>query len=336
MAANLPPYVKPLSVALDDFPRIEVVPEGCIELDGLVDDDSYQVECRELTYVTRVLAGGSPCPRKLYVLVPSSQDPIKASYGAAGFPCVVFVQGSAWRRQHLYAHFADHVRLCSHGFVVVCVQYRESDLAPFPAQMQDAKSAVRFVRARAKELHVDPMRVALWGDSSGAHTALLAAFTAGMATQGVEAEGRLIDLDTPDYGEQSAEVSCVVDWYGPTVLELMNAVPSSQDHNGPESPEGRVLGGVFVREHLGLAAAASPLSYIPPVGERALPPVLIMHGGRDQLVSFDQSVRLYEALRAAGQDVTFYKLPDAHHGSAGFRCTGALDVVENYLREHLT
>ena len=49
MAANLPPYVKPLSVALDDFPRIEVVPEGCIELDGLVDDDSYQVECRELT-----------------------------------------------------------------------------------------------------------------------------------------------------------------------------------------------------------------------------------------------------------------------------------------------
>ena len=335
MTATLPPYVTPLTVALDNFPRSEALPEGCIELNGLVDDDSYQVECRELTYVTRTLADGSSCSRKLYVLVPSSKDPIKARYGADGFPCVVFVQGSAWRKQHIYAHFADHVRLCSHGYVVVCVQYRESDLAPFPAQMQDAKTAVRFVRSHARELHVDPARMALWGDSSGAHTALMAAFTAGMTEPTAWAEGREIALDTPDYAEESAEVACVVDWYGPVALELMNAVPSSQDHNAPESPEGAVLGGVVVREHLELAAAASPLSYIPPVAERALPPVLIMHGGRDQLVAFDQSVRLYEALRAAGQEVTFYKLPDAHHGSAGFRCTGAVDVVEGFLCQHL-
>ena len=335
MSTELPSYIEPLNVPLDDFPRNEALPDGCVELAGLADDDSYQVEFRELTYVTRTLADGLPCPRTLYALVPSSKDPIKASYGATGFPCVVFVQGSAWRKQHLYAHFADHVRLCSRGYVVVCVQYRESDLAPFPAQMQDAKTAVRFVRAHAQELHVDPTRMALWGDSSGAHTALLAAFTASMNTQVVTAEGRRIDLDTPDYGEESAEVCCVVDWYGPTVLELMNAVPSSQDHNGPESPEGMVLGGVTVRDHLALAAAASPLSYIPLASERALPPVLIMHGGRDQLVNFDQSVRLYEALRAAGQDAMFYKLPDAHHGSAGFRSNGALDVVERFLREHL-
>jgi len=335
MDTALPPYVPPIDVALDDFPRNEALPAGCVELGGLVDDDSYQAECRELTYVTRVLADGSPCPRKLYALIPSSKDPIKASYGADGFPCVVFVQGSAWHAQHLYAHFSDHVRLCSHGFIVVCVQYRESDLAPFPAQMQDAKTAVRFVRAHAQELHVDPTRMALWGDSSGAHTALLAAFTAGMDNLTITAEDRLIELDTPDCGEESAEVTCVVDWYGPTALELMNTVPSCQDHNGPGSPEGMVLGGVTVREHLELAAAASPLSYIPPVGERALPPVLIMHGGRDQLVNFDQSVRLYEALRTAGQDVTFYKLPDAHHGSNGFRCAGALDVVESFLHKHL-
>lgn len=335
MTTDLPPYVPPVDVALDDFPRSEALPEGCIELNGLTDDDSYQVECRELTYVTRTLANGSPCPRKLYALIPSSKDPIKASYGADGFPCVVFVQGSAWHAQHLYAHFADHVRLCSHGYVVVCVQYRESDLAPFPAQMQDAKTAVRFVRTHARELHVDPTRMALWGDSSGAHTALLAAFTAGMTEQVIEAEDKTLELDTTDYGAEPAEVSCVVDWYGPVALELMNTVPSSQDHNGPGSPEGMVLGGVTVRDHLGLAAAASPLSYIPSVGERVLPSVLIMHGGRDQLVSFDQSVRLYEALRSAGQDVTLYKLPDAHHGSNGFRCAGALDVVESFLHRHL-
>lgn len=335
MSKAIPPYVKPLNVELADFPRNESMPQGCIELTGLADDDACQVECREFVYVTRTLADGTPCQRRMYVLIPSNQDPIKASYEADGFPCVVFVQGSAWHAQHLYAHFTDHVRLCSHGFVVACVQYRESDIAPFPAQMQDAKTAVRFVRAHAKQLHVNKERMALWGDSSGAHTALLAAFTAGMAVQSCQAEGRSIALDTPDYSDESAEVTCVVDWYGPVALELMNAVPSSQDHNGPNSPEGMVLGGVTVRDHLELAAAASPLSYIPPVTERALPPVLIMHGGRDQLVNFDQSVRLYEALRSAGQDVEFYKLPDAHHGSAGFRCAGALDVVEDFLRKQL-
>lgn len=336
MSQSLPPYIEPTTAPLASFPRNESLPEGCVELTGLTDDEDYQVECREVTYVTRTLADGTACPRKLYALIPSSKDPIKASYGVDGYPCVVFVQGSAWHTQHLYAHFTDHVRLCSHGFVVVCVQYRESDLAPFPAQMQDAKTAVRFVRSHAAKLHVDRRRIALWGDSSGAHTALLAAFTAGLSAPTKEAEGRVLELDTPDYGEMSAEVACVVDWYGPVALELMNTVTSSQDHNGPASPEGMVLGGVTVREHPELAAAASPLSYIPPVAERALPPVLIMHGGRDQLVNFDQSVRLYEALKSAGQSATFYKLPDAHHGSGGFRSIGALDIVESFLREQLT
>ena len=65
MTRDLPPYVNPISTPLASFPRNEALPEGCIELGGLTDDEDYQVECRELTYVTRTLADGSACPRKL-------------------------------------------------------------------------------------------------------------------------------------------------------------------------------------------------------------------------------------------------------------------------------
>ena len=331
---ELRPYVDPIpNVPLSEFPQ-STAPEGCRVLDAPADDEAFQVEYHEFTYVVRTLEDGKPCPRVLYALVPSAKDPIRAVYDENSHPCVVFVQGSAWHKQNVFGHFSDHVRLCERGFVVASIQYRESDLAPFPAQMQDAKTAIRFLRANASNLHIDPARMALWGDSSGAHTALMAAFTATGPTA-IEAEGQTILLDTSEFSEQSAAVSCVVDWFGPTVLDQMNCVPSTQDHTGPLSPEGCVLGGVNVSEHPGLVRAASPLTYIPKASEHALPPTLIMHGGRDQLVNFEQSVLLYDALRAAGQEVTFYQLPDAHHGSNGFRTKEALGVVERFLRKHL-
>ena len=321
-------------VPLAEFPRNEELPVGCFLLEGTADDDCLQVECRELAYVTRTLADGSTYPLKLYVLIPSSKDPIYARYETDGYPCVVFCQGSAWHRQNLYGHFTDHVRLAERGFVVACVQYRESDLAPFPAQMQDFKTAVRYLRAHAAELHINPDRLGFWGDSSGAHTVLMAALTAeGPAF--AQAEGENIDLDTPDYQEYSCTSRCVVDWYGPADLGRMNLVPSAQDHMDAKSPEGQLIGRRNLFEHPEWARAASPVSYVPDAGDRMLPPILIMHGGRDQLVNFDQSCRLYERLRQAGQDVTFYKLPDANHGSNGFRCQEALDVVERFLRQHL-
>lgn len=321
-------------IPLSEFPRNEELPEGCRLLEGTTDDDRLQVEYRELTYVTRTLADGTPCPRRMYVLIPSSQDPIYANYEASGYPCVVFCQGSAWHRQHLHGHLTDHMRLAERGFVVACVQYRESELAPFPAQMQDFKTAVRYLRAHAAELHLDPERLGFWGDSSGAHTVLMATLTAeGPAS--VQVEGETLELDTPDYAEWGCVPRCVVDWYGPTELAWMNLVSSAQDHTGPDTPEGSLIGHRNVLEHPEWARAASPVAYVPDASARVLPPVLIMHGGRDQLVNFDQSCRLYERLCAAGQEVTFYKLPDANHGSNGFRCQEAIDVVEAFLREHL-
>ncbi len=321
-AADELPVLEPLPVPREEFPQDPEVPEGCIVLDGMADTPDYSLDYREQVYVTRELEDGTNCDLRLYALVPCEQSPLRSDAGeATSFPVVVFCQGSAFHRQWLHGHFVQHVDLARRGFVVVSVEYRPSDVAPFPAQAQDLKTAVRYVRAHADELRADPDRIALWGDSSGAHTALMAAYTA-------DAEP-----DTDALAPTSSAVSCVIDWYGPTDFSLMNRYPSSQDHMAPRSPEGFELGGVTVLEHPELSAAASPITYV--TGGRRLPATLIVHGGRDELVAFNQSCRLYERLRATGQDVTFYKLPDANHGKAGFSDPRLLDLVEDFLREHL-
>ena len=372
---DLRPYVQPTpDVPKERFPRSELAPEGCMTLDGLQDHGRFEVSYREVVYATRTLADGRDCPRKLYVLTPSTRDEAQQAAHKQGYPCVLYVQGSAWRTQNLFSHFSEHVRLAEEGFVVACVQYRESSLAPFPAQAQDVRSAFAYLRRHARAFGICPTQMALWGDSSGAHSALLAAYTGAFVADGkgdafgpCDADGKgdalgpcdalpafetlraqgtvnrlafLVEdeplrLAAPDAAGEPFEPRCVVDWYGPVAIDQMNCVPSAQDHDGPDSPEGCLIGGRRVREHRTWAAAASPLSYIPPAAERRLPPTLIMHGDRDPLVNFEQSVLLYEALRAAGQDVTFYRLPDAHHGCNGFRNDTALQVVWDFLRAHL-
>lgn len=163
-----------------------------------------------------------------------------------------------------------------------------------PAQMQDCKTAIRYVRRNAERLGFDPGRIALFGDSAGGHTVLVAGFTGDAAP------------DTPEYAETSAEVSCIVDWYGPTDFVKMNYYPSSQDHNPADCPEGMELGGVSVLENPDRSREASPMTYLSE--DRPTPPTLIMHGGRDLLVPFNQSCRLYVTMRALGKDVTFLSL----------------------------
>jgi acetyl esterase/lipase len=136
--------------------------------------------------------------------------------------------------------------------------------------MEDAKTAVRFMRKHAKEYKVNTDKVAIFGGSSGGHTALMAGFTG---------DGQ---PDTDLYGDFSAEVGCIIDWFGPTSMEHMNTYPSGMDHTKPDSPEGKLIGGKYVYDNLDLAAAASPINYISE--DKPTPPVLIMHGDRDFLV----------------------------------------------------
>lgn len=94
-----------------------------------------------------------------------------------------------------------------------------------------------------------------------------------------------------------------------------------------------VIGGGDVLEHPGLSAPASPMTYLS--ADMPTPSTLIMHGGRDQLVPFNQSCRLYATLKALGKDVTFYKLDNACHACYGFRSARALRLVFDWLSDRL-
>ena len=232
------------------------------------------------------------------------------------FPLLVYVQGSAWRPQNLYMALPQLADFAHRGFVVASVEYRPTLEAIFPAQIQDVKAAIRFLKSNAARFNLDPVRVAVWGDSSGGHMAVMTGVSEGVA-----------EFDTPDYPDQSSGVRTVVDFYSPTDLLQMSKYPSKVDHDHASSPESFLVGGPL-QENPEKAAQANPITYISK--ERPLPPFLIMHGDQDATVPFNQSVLLYEALKAAGQDATFYKVKGAGHGD-GFWTPEILDIVHQFL-----
>jgi len=236
-------------------------------------------------------------------------------------PLIVYVQGSAWFKQDLYIHLPEMVRMCQKGYCVALVEYRPSTTATFPAQAEDAKTAIRFLRANAEKYRFDLERVALWGDSSGGHTVLMAGIT------GDEWPNH------PEDEKQSAGVKCIVDWYGPTVVSEMAFEPSCGDHISPDCPEGWLIGHLPVQENLELSDKTIPQHYLRE--DQPTPPILIMHGSRDMTVNFQQSVHLYEALREMGKECEFIRLEGADHGWRGFACDAALDAVDEFLKKHL-
>jgi acetyl esterase/lipase len=235
------------------------------------------------------------------------------------WPLVVFVQGSAWKRQNLDANLAPLSWIARQGYAVAIVEYRPSETAPFPAQIQDAKTAIRYLRKNAGQFSIDPQEIVIWGDSSGGHTAVMA----GITWQDKQ-------LDTGLYNEYSCQVKGIIDYYGPTDITQMNIAPSTMDHYGADSPEGLLIGGLDVLENPDQAAATICMNHIPE--ETLIPPILIIHGNKDRLVPFEQSVLLYNDLKKKKKDVEFYKLEGADHGGPDFWSVEVLGIVEAFMK----
>lgn len=235
-------------------------------------------------------------------------------------PLIVFVQGSAWFRQDVFIHLPEMVRMCQRGYCVALVMYRPSTTAKFPAQAEDVKTAIRYLRSRAEKYRFNPEKVAVWGDSSGGHTALMVGFTGN-------------DWPNAEGDEGDAAVRCIVDWYGPTVVSEMGYEPSCGEHVSADCPEGWLIGHLPVPENPELAEATVPQRYL--CADRPTPPVLIMHGSRDRTVNFQQSVHLYEAMQALGKECEFIKVLGGDHGWRGFCCEEALTAVDDFLKKYL-
>jgi acetyl esterase/lipase len=236
-------------------------------------------------------------------------------------PLIVYVQGSAWLEQMILQGAAQLADFARRGYVIAIVRYRPSTVAPFPAQIVDTKAAIRYMKLHAAEYGADPDSCVLWGDSSGGHTAVMAGLT-----------GDDI-LPCPDYPGVSASVKAVVDYYGPTDISKMSQDHSTMDHIGPDCPEGLFIGGLNVLENPDRVAPTVPMNYV--TEERQIPPLFIIHGTKDRLVPFRQSVLLYEKLRDCGKKAEFWRLDKADHAGGEFWSKPVYDLVEDFIRRNI-
>jgi acetyl esterase/lipase len=232
-------------------------------------------------------------------------DPVPAT----PMPAIVELHPGAWmyggKLPERNRTFAEH------GFFTVSVDYRHSGDATFPAQIEDVRAAVRWLRANAAAHHVDPLRIGVWGESSGGHLASLL--------------GAAGDREAPDEGAAgkgpSAVVQAVITVSGPSDLVALD--------NQFVPP---LLGGP-IPERRELADRANPISYIAP--GTPLPPFLILHGRSDGQVPLEQATLLQRALESAGADVGTVLYDTAHNLLAGAHGDEARATMLEFFRRHL-
>ena len=235
-------------------------------------------------------------------------------------PAIVFVHGGAWRGGHRNAGLPFATGFAQQGFIGATIEYRFSQEAKFPAQIEDCKCAIRFLREHAAEYHIDPDRIGVMGASAGGHLVALLGTTANEK----EFEG------TGGSEKFSSRVQAVCDWFGPADLTRMHEGKSTIDHASPNSPESLLIGGTAA-ENPDKAKRASPITYVS--GDSA--PILIMHGDQDQLVPVAQSESFAAALKKAGVDVTLHVIKGAGHGGPGFNTEDVRHEVQEFFNRHL-
>ncbi len=266
--------------------------------------------------------------------------------GAGPFPTVVYAHGGGFGLDPFGVRpVSDNapgmtdgpallLKLARRGYVVANVFYRLDSEAQFPAQIQDLKRAVRFLRSNAQKYGADPSRVYAWGSSAGGYLVSLLGTSCGVKELEPD-PGKSIPAP-PGMGVVAIDPSAsdcvdgVVDWYGPEDLLTMDAqsLPGAPfKHNAPDSAESLLLGCTLPQCPADKVKAAIPLTYI----TARTPPFLIMHGLNDHSVPHEQSEELANALKAAGVPVQLKLAPGSDHMFEGLSQEQKDKLVEECL-----
>ena len=239
--------------------------------------------------------------------------------GDGPFPVIVQIHGGAFRMGDKGdAQVNASLEGLTHGYAVVSINYRLSGEAIFPAQIQDVKAAIRFLRANAKKYKLNPDKIATWGGSAGGHLAAMAGTT-----------GDVKEFDDASLGNvnESSKVQAVVDWFGPIEFNQMDpqfraSGKGKTDHDEANSPESELVGKQITNAPE-LVKRASPATYI----SKNDPPFFIQHGTEDPLVPVEQSKNFYsELIKVLDKDkVSLILLEGAGHGGPQFGTAENLD-----------
>jgi acetyl esterase/lipase len=207
-------------------------------------------------------------------------------------PVAVNVHGGSWRAGDKARSDSapDIPDLLERGYLVAAVNYRLAPSYKFPAQIEDIKCAVRFLRANAARYHLDPDRIGAWGCSAGGHLVALLGVTDPQA--GFDGAG--------GFADQSSRVRAVAALSAPTDLTLYDAVARAnmlEQVFGVRTPNSPML------------ARASPITYI----SKDAAPFLIVQGDKDEVVSIKHAEKLYERLTAVGVSAELTTVENGRH-----------------------
>ncbi|MBN1343718.1 MAG: alpha/beta hydrolase [Phycisphaerae bacterium] len=206
-------------------------------------------------------------------------------------PGLIFIHGGGWSKgsKKDYRYYA--VRYAKRGYVVASISYRLIKEATFPACIQDAKCAVRWMRASAKKYHIDPKRIAAIGGSAGGHLAMMLGYSAGVP----ELEGN------GGHAKCSSAVQAVVDLYGPVDL----TVPYARNHPTVLG----FFGGKTYDKVPEQYKMASPITHL----DKNDPPTLILQGTIDELVPVEQADMLAKQLKELGVPCVYDRVEGYPH-----------------------
>ncbi len=210
-------------------------------------------------------------------------------------PAVVYIHGGGWREgdKKDVPEFLEK-GLFDAGISLISVNYRLSQQAPYPAQLDDVTRAIQFVRHKAASWHIDADRMAVMGESAGAHLALWI---------GLHDDRRDLDSDDP-VERQSTRVSAIVNYYGRAFFTRENEHPFVRQFFGLK--EGDALS-LVSDDRL---QEASPITY----ASRGDPAVFTYHGKKDEAVPVSQAEALIAKLRSFGVSMETHLVENAGHG----------------------
>jgi len=279
--------------------------------------DSSTTNGTSVTYTNVAYASGSTA-QAMDIYMPS---------GAGPFPAVVVIHGGGFMMGSKSDESANCATLTAQGYVAVSIDYRLSSEAKFPAQIQDCKAAVRFLRANASKYKINPDKIGSWGGSAGGNLASMLGTSSGIS----ELEGA--SLGNSSY---SSKVIATVDWFGPINFITMDAEAAALGFtistNSASSPESTLMGAA-VQTIPDLVTKANPTTYI--TSDDAA--FFIQVGSLDRNIPYTQSQNFYNALKATlGDSKVSYELIDgAAHGGIQFTTTANLAKVIAFFDKYL-
>jgi acetyl esterase/lipase len=246
------------------------------------------------------------------------------------YPVMVVIYGSAWSSNLGKATVFNSglgQALLQSGFAVVAINHRSCQEDAFPAQIQDVKAAIRFIRESAGKFSLDTTFIGITGPSSGGHLSALAGTTSGVKKYSHNGYEINLEGHLGPFPNRSSHVDAVVDWFGPTdIAEITHCeglADKSQTVVTLSNTLVHLIGGA-VRDNMDVFRALNPLIY----AQKGNPPFLIFHGDSDSMVPVCQSRLLYQKLQEAGVPSELVVVPGGQHGPGVFNAETFFKMIQ--------